>query len=67
MVNHKSDLVDVNVFVHAETQLAYLVSLDGDKSSAQWVPKSQCEIERHPQGHAILTAPEWFAIDRGFV
>jgi len=67
----KSDLVDIVVAKHAETSLAILVSADGDKARAIWLPKSQCEIV--PQDFAIgdqlykLTLPEWLAKDKGLL
>jgi len=69
----KSDLVDVVVQMHAETPRAVLVSDDGDKDKAVWVPLSQCEVSYHHsmkergKGIATLTMPEWLAKDRGLV
>lgn len=63
-----SDLIDVHVQLHAETERAFLVSLDGDKARAVWVPKSQCEISDPPHpspGEKLLTLPEWLAFDKG--
>ena len=59
----KSDLIDVTVQMHAETEKAVLVSDDGDKDKAVWIPKSQCEIEFDASmkvrgnGAATLTLP----------
>lgn len=64
----KSDLQDVEVTVHHRTEKAILVSLDGDKENAVWVPLSQCEIERKGETRVyILTAPEWLLVDKGLV
>jgi hypothetical protein len=69
----KSDLIDVTVQMHAETGKAVLISDDGDKSKAVWIPKSQCEIEFDPSMKdlgkwiATLTLPEWLAKDKGLV
>ena len=69
----KSDLIDVTVQMHAETEKAVLVSDDGDKASAVWIPKSQCEIEFDASmkvrgnGAATLTLPEWLAKDKGLI
>ena len=65
----KSDLVDVTVQKHAETARAILVSDDGDKAKAVWIPLSQCEIEP-VKGSAdtfTLTIPEWLAQDKGLI
>ena len=62
----KSDLIDVAVQLHHETEKAWLVSDDGDKAKAVWIPKSQAEIE--PKGSAhILTLPEWLANDKRLI
>lgn len=63
----KSDLVDLTMQLHAETAKAVLVSDDGDKAKAIWLPLSQCEIERKADGIVIVTLPEWLAIQRGLV
>lgn len=67
----KSDLIDVTVQKHAETAKAFLVSDDGDKSKAVWIPKRQCEIEAKArvggEDFYELTLPEWLAKDRGLI
>ncbi len=62
----KSDLVDLVVVKHHETELAWLVSDDGDRDHAVWIPKSQAELEQDRQG-LILTCPERLAIEKGLV
>ena len=62
----KSDLIDVMVQKHAETEKAVLVSDDGDKAKAVWLPKSQCEIEPCDE-YFKLTLPQWLARDRGLI
>lgn len=62
----KSDLADIDVQLHHETEKAWLVSSDGDRENAIWIPKSQAEIE--PKGkHHVLTCPEWLATDKGLI
>jgi hypothetical protein len=63
----KSDLVTTPVHLHHVTEKAWLVSLDGDKAKAVWVPKSQAELETAPGEPAILTAPEWLMFDKGLI
>lgn len=63
----KSDLVDLEVQVHRETEKAWLVSDDGDRDSAIWVPKSMAELERKKGPYGTLTCPEWFAQEKGFI
>ena len=62
-----SDLVDLTMQLHAETAKAALVSDDGDKAKAIWLPLSQIEIERKAKGIVVVTLPEWLAIQRGLV
>ena len=62
----KSDLVDLTLQIHARTNRAILVSDDGDRERAVWVPLAPVEVA--PQGrHHVVTMPEWLAIDRGLV
>lgn len=63
----KSDLIDVTVQLHHETERAILVSDDGDREKATWIPLSQCEILKRPNGIAIVTMPEWLALDKGLI
>lgn len=63
----KSDLIDVTMQLHHETPKAVLVSDDGDKERAVWLPLSQCEIERKSNGIVIVTMPEWLATEKGLV
>jgi hypothetical protein len=68
MTNFKSDLIDVLVEKHAETEKAVLVSETGDKDDAEWLPKSQIEIEPSTKkGQFTVTMPEWLAKEKGFV
>lgn len=66
----KSDLIDVTVQMHMETERAVLVSDDGDRNKAVWLPKSQIEIEFHSgmkergKGTATITLPGWLAKDK---
>lgn len=62
-----SDLVDLTLQLHAETAKAVLVSDDGDKAKAIWLPLSQIEIERKAKGIIVVTLPEWLATSRGLV
>lgn len=62
----KSDLHDLTVILHRETDKAWLVSDDGDVKNGVWVPKSQAEISRDG-GVWTLTCPEWLAKEKGFI
>lgn len=62
----KSDLVDIEVQLHHETEKAWLVSDTGNSKDAVWIPKSQAELEQFGDGHTI-TCPEWLAIEKGLI
>ncbi len=86
-INGASDLVDVEMLLHAETfpgddnKGAVLVSDNGHESRAQWIPKSQAEIERTKRfapgtkkdGQSVqlealkLAIPQWLAKDKGLI
>lgn len=58
----KSDLIDCAVQLHHETPKAWLVSDDGDRKRAVWIPKSQAEF-----AEGVITMPEWLAKDKGLI
>lgn len=66
MGNHRSDLVEVGVQLHHETDKAWLVSVTGEKKDAVWVPMSQAELHQKGGSH-VLECPEWLAVDKGLV
>jgi hypothetical protein len=68
----RSDLIDIEVWVHRETDKALLVSLPADGAVFVWVPRSQVEVFSVTQGRggvyaAELTMPEWLAMERGLI
>ncbi len=69
----RSTLHELEVALHHETGLAWLVSEDNDKSKAVWIPKSAAELELMPNPRNrlftvwVLTAPEQLLIDKGLV
>ena len=72
----KSDLIDISVMLRHETANAYLVAdgrteiKKGDTVPSElrvWVPKSQCELDIVGKSSAILTLPEWLAVEKGFI
>lgn len=64
-----SDIIDLTVVMHHETTMAVLVSDDGDREKAVWLPKSRIEIERQSQRGSVVvvTLPERLAILKGLV
>ncbi len=63
-----SGLIDVTLQMHHETDKAFLVSDDGNREKAIWLPKSQCE-RGDPKGKGVFefTMPEWLAMDKGLI
>lgn len=61
------EVIDITVQVHAKTDRAILVSDDGEKSNAVWLPLSQVEVEMKQAGTAEITLPEWLALDKGLI
>jgi hypothetical protein len=61
----KSDLVDIVVQIHHRTERAILVSDDGDRDNAVWLPLSQIEVMPKESGMAEIAMPEWLAVDKG--
>ena len=64
----KSDLVDLDVEILGETNMAICIRDDEDGGKI-WLPKSQIEIKRNINDRkmAVVTLPEWLAIEKGLV
>lgn len=63
----KSDLVDIAVTLHHETagaRGAWLVSRDGKRQNAKWIPKALAQIEVRGMS-ATLTLSRRLAADKG--
>jgi hypothetical protein len=62
-------LTDLELMIHHETAKAVLVSDDGEREHAVWLPKSQIEFEEPVViGKAqIVTLPEQLATAKGLV
>ncbi|RJE82974.1 hypothetical protein [Paracoccus onubensis] len=62
------DIITVEVRILNETDKAWLVTPDA-KHQAEWVPKSQVEIEdRHEiKEFHLMQVPEWLATRAGLV
>lgn len=68
MARGNSDLVDIALQVHHETERAYLVSSDGNREEAVWLPKSQCDQTKAlGKGAFEFTMPEWLAVEKKFL
>ncbi len=63
----RSDLIDIEMKLHHQTQWAILVSDDGDHKNAVWIPKSQCEFVETKPGIVTVTLSERTATENGLV
>lgn len=65
----RSDIVDLELMIHQQTPAAVLVSDDGDRNRAVWLPKKRVEFdEKRELGKAqIVSMPEDLAIEKGLV
>ena len=64
----KSDLIDIEVYIVRETNLAWCVTAIDVRTDSVWVPKSQCEVERRDDSRfATMTMPESFALEKGLI
>lgn len=67
MTTGRSNIVDLSLHLHAVTEKAILVSENGDKDKAVWLPKSQVEYEEQKSGYVEVQCPEWLANDKGLI
>lgn len=63
----KSNLGEVDVYLHHETERAWLVSADGIRKTAVWFPKAQVELDLVKGTHYLLTAPVDMLAEKGLV
>ena len=65
------EMVELALTLHGQTDKAYLVSDDGKRENAKWVPRSQVALNtRRLSGMVeIIEAemPEWLAADKRFI
>lgn len=67
MPRSEPEVIDITVVWHAETDKAILVSDDGEKDGAQWLPKSQIEYEMITPSTAYVTLPVWLAREKRLI
>jgi hypothetical protein len=61
-------LVDLALWLHHETGTAFLVSDDGVRDRAIWLPKSLVERAEHLKGQNFMfVVPEWLAHEKGLI
>jgi len=62
-------VIEVSLFIHHETDMAYLVS--EDRIREEWIPKSQCQIDEEVYGDDDgrvykVIMPMWLYKEKGF-
>jgi hypothetical protein len=67
MQNGKSDLLDIEMKVHHRTNKGILVSDDGDRRRAVWLPLELVELEEKANNHVVVTLPSWLAQQKELV
>lgn len=71
-MSRNSETIEMSLYIHYETDGAYLVSESGKKGEGSWLPKSQVELvdttaDRITGGDiGQFLVPEWLADDRGW-
>lgn len=63
----KSNIIDVEVKVHARTDKGIRVSTTGQQIDAEWLPLSLIEVDDKSDGMAEITLPEWLAQKNGLI
>lgn len=67
-MSYKSDVVDLDVHLIAETEGAILVNLDEtNEDGKEWLPKSQIEINRRQKTTINITLPQWLAASKNWI
>ncbi len=61
--------IELELFVHDETNEAWRVSSEGNIQDAVWIPKSQCDDAGEAEtGKACeFLIPEWLANEKGLI
>lgn len=63
----KSELHDFDLHFHLETDKAILVSENGIRDAAFFLPKSRITFEMRGKGSVHVTCPEWLALEKGLL
>ncbi len=63
----KPELHEFDLHFHLETEKAILVSENGIRDAAFFLPKSRIKFERRGKGSVNVTCPEWLAVEKGLL
>lgn len=65
--NMSNEIVDLTLELHVDTDKAMLLSDDGNRHNAKWVPKSQIEYNKYLENNIWeISLPEWLATKNGW-
>lgn len=70
MSRDSEKIEEIQVNIHAETKLAWLISDDDEEDNAKWVPKSQAQVREEGKGKTIkyfLEGPIWLLRNNGWL
>jgi hypothetical protein len=67
MRSERSDIMDIELHFHLETEKAILVSENGIKDAGVFLPKSLIEFERRKDGSVVVSCPGWVAKEKGLL
>lgn len=62
-----SDLIDLTMQIHHRTERAILVSDDGDRKKAVWLPIAHVDVAVIRGDFVEVTMPSWLAKDKGLI
>ena len=61
------EMIEIELHIHHETELAVLVSPDGFEDDAVWLPFSQIMVDHHNPEYGTFQIPEWLAEEKGLI
>lgn len=63
-----AEIIDLSMQLHHETDAALLLSDDGERDNAVWIPKSWVEdVDRTRDPIIEISLPEWLALKKGLI
>ena len=65
----RSDIIDITVHLHHQTEKAVLISDTGDSDDAVWLPRSAIEVDISASSGSVteITLTEGLATEKGLI
>ena len=63
----RSDIIELELFLHFETAKAWAISEEGDKRNLEFLPKSLVEVDAEPGKFCMFLVPEHVAHEKGLI